>query len=52
MGMNMAGNLHKNGFVVKGYDMNEATREKAKEHVSLITALTITEGNHPCKNHR
>ena len=36
MGLPMAANLVKNGFKVKGFDMSEKSRDKAKEHVSLI----------------
>ena len=34
MGLQMAGNLNKNGFAVKGFDLSEATLEKAKDMVS------------------
>jgi 3-hydroxyisobutyrate dehydrogenase len=35
MGLPMAANLAKNGFEVKGFDMSDKQREKAKEHVSM-----------------
>jgi 6-phosphogluconate dehydrogenase (decarboxylating) len=35
MGLSMAGNLVKNGFVVKGYDLNQETMDKCKDFVSL-----------------
>jgi 3-hydroxyisobutyrate dehydrogenase-like beta-hydroxyacid dehydrogenase len=34
MGLHMAGNLVKNGFAVKGFDLSEKTLEKSKELVS------------------
>ena len=35
MGLPMAGNLVKNGFTVKGFDMSDKQREKAEEAVSI-----------------
>jgi 3-hydroxyisobutyrate dehydrogenase-like beta-hydroxyacid dehydrogenase len=40
MGLNMAGNLHKNGFEVKGYDLSEATLKKA-ESMGIKPSTTI-----------
>jgi 3-hydroxyisobutyrate dehydrogenase-like beta-hydroxyacid dehydrogenase len=34
MGLAMAGNLAKNGFAVKGFDLSEATLQKAEGMVS------------------
>ena len=42
MGLHMAGNLHKNGFQVKGYDLSEKTLEKAEE-MGISRATTIKE---------
>jgi hypothetical protein len=36
MGLSMAGNLVKNGFVVKGYDLNQEVMDKCKDFVSFI----------------
>ena len=35
MGISMAGNLVKNGFEVKGFDLSSATMDKCGEHVSF-----------------
>ena len=35
MGLSMAGNLVKNGFEVKGFDLSEKTLEKASTMVSI-----------------
>ena len=42
MGLSMAGNLVKNGFVVKGFDLSESTRKKAEGMVSLINLCIFT----------
>lgn len=42
MGLSMANNLVKNGFVVKGYDLSAATLEKAKG-MGITPANTIKE---------
>jgi 3-hydroxyisobutyrate dehydrogenase-like beta-hydroxyacid dehydrogenase len=34
MGLSMAGNLVKSGFVVKGFDLNQETMDKCKDFVS------------------
>ena len=53
MGMNMAGNLKKNGFDVKGFDISEATRERAKkDFVSLILDSSCALGCDPSCYHR
>ena len=36
MGLSMAGNLAKSGFVVKGFDLNQETMDKCKDYVSPI----------------
>jgi len=36
MGLSMAGNLVKSGFVVKGFDLNQETMDKCKDFVSII----------------
>lgn len=36
MGLHMAGNLVKNGFEVKGFDLSEQTLAKAQEMVSKV----------------
>jgi UDP-N-acetyl-D-mannosaminuronate dehydrogenase len=36
MGLSMAGNLVKSGFVVKGFDLNQETMDKCKDFVSKI----------------
>ena len=36
MGLSMAGNLVKNGFVVKGYDLSAETMDRCKDFVSFI----------------
>ena len=41
MGLHMAGNLQKNGFDVKGFDLSESTLKKAEEMgIKPITSLT------------
>lgn len=42
MGLNMAANLAKSGFAVKGYDLSEATLKKA-EGLGISPAPTIKE---------
>ena len=42
MGLPMATNLVKNGFTVKGFDLSEATRNKAKE-IGITPCTTIAE---------
>lgn len=42
MGLSMAGNLVKNGFVVKGFDLSESTRSKAEGMVSIIDPSIFT----------
>lgn len=42
MGINMAANLHKNGFDVKGYDLSDATLQKA-EGMGIKPVTTIKE---------
>jgi 3-hydroxyisobutyrate dehydrogenase len=40
MGMSMASNLVKGGFTVNGFDLNEKTREKAKERgINPVSSL-------------
>jgi len=41
MGLHMATNLKNNGFAVKGYDLSDATLEKAQGLVSTFFQLTI-----------
>jgi len=41
MGLPMTGNLVKNGFIVKAFDINTQTLEKCSELVSLKTLDTI-----------
>jgi 3-hydroxyisobutyrate dehydrogenase-like beta-hydroxyacid dehydrogenase len=36
MGLSMAGNLSKNGFIVKGFDLSDATMAKCKDYVSIF----------------
>ena len=45
MGLNMAGNLVKNGFAVKGFDLSEKTLENAKEIVSMFVINNHDIGN-------
>ena len=42
MGINMAASLHKNGFEVKGYDLSDATLQKA-EGMGIKPVTTIKE---------
>ena len=39
MGLHMAGNLVKNGFAVKGFDLSDKTLERSKEFVSQFVVL-------------
>ena len=45
MGLPMAGNLVKNGFTVKGFDMSDSRRKLAEERVSLISEILINSVN-------
>ena len=53
MGLSMAGNLVKKGAVVKGFDLNAATLEKAKNMVSSsiqISSFELLIGNLPSED--
>ena len=41
MGLPMAGNLAKNGFIVKGFDMSDDRRAMAKDLVSAFIIYQI-----------
>ena len=41
MGLPMAGNLVKNGFIVKGFDMSESRLQMAEERVSICIKIVI-----------
>jgi len=40
MGISMAGNLVKNGFVVKGFDLSQATMDKCVQHGIIPASST------------
>jgi len=51
MGLPMTGNLVKNGFEVKAFDLNPATLEKCNEIVRIKSMYNLI-GSEACKNSR